>query len=726
MEVDLSQFFQSFFEESLEGLDIMEDELLKLEGNDVDNETINTIFRAAHSIKGGAGTFGFRTIADFTHVMETLLDQVREGAMELTEEMVDAFLRSVDCIRNMISFEQEMSSQGISPEHESYNNKFASDPGVIALKNELSALLKGENTGTGGNESKGEVSEASADVSSTSEAPDETEDDSKEPAWKVTFKPDADILKTGNDPIRMFRALSEMTSCTVKLLPSEDPDFQDYDVKQCLLSWELLVGSGVDEVDIRGVFDWVIDECDLDITKIEPKAAPSGKATSAPVGDAVPADQSVPAQSAQNVPKVSAPVEKKANAKAARGGGPEGSIRVGIDKIDSLVNLVGELVITQSMLSEIGRDFDEQKLEQLKKGLSQLEHNTRDLQESVMRIRMLPIRSTFTRFKRMVRDISSQLGKQVNLEILGESTELDKTVLERIGDPLVHLVRNSMDHGLETPDERVAAGKSQEGLLRLNAYHKSGNIIIEISDDGRGIGVDKLKKKAIDRGLIAADAAITDQEVHELIFHPGFSTAEKVTDLSGRGVGMDVVRRNIIELNGSIEVESEQGVGTRFIIRLPLTLAILDGQLVRLGKSMYIVPLVNIIESIPIKNTQLSRVVGGHDVVNIRNEYIPVIRLHRLFNVEAEKSLLEDGLMVIVESDGRVVGLMVDELLSQQQVVIKSMETNYHKVEGVAGATILGDGKVSLILEISDLVRIAGMKNYFENGKVKSDKEEAA
>lgn len=724
MEVDLSQFFQSFFEESLEGLDIMEDELLKLEGNDVDNETINTIFRAAHSIKGGAGTFGFRTIADFTHVMETLLDQVREGAMDLTEEMVDAFLRSVDCIRNMIGFEQEMSSQGISPEHESYNNKFASDPAVIALKNELSALLKGEDTG--GNGPKEDVSEASVDASSTSEAPEETEDDSKEPVWKVTFKPDADILKTGNDPIRMFRALSEMTSCTVKLLPSEDPDFQDYDVKQCLLSWELLVGSGVDEVDIRGVFDWVIDECDLDITKIEQKAAPSGKATSAPVGDAVPADQSVPAQPAQNAPKASAPVEKKANSKAARGGGAEGSIRVGIDKIDSLVNLVGELVITQSMLSEVGRDFDEQKLEQLKKGLSQLEHNTRDLQESVMRIRMLPIGSTFTRFKRMVRDISSQLGKQVNLEILGESTELDKTVLERIGDPLVHLVRNSMDHGLETPDERVAAGKSQEGLLRLNAYHKSGNIIIEISDDGRGIGVEKLKKKAIDRGLIAADAPITDQEVHELIFHPGFSTAEKVTDLSGRGVGMDVVRRNIIELNGSIEVESEQSVGTRFIIRLPLTLAILDGQLVRLGKSMYIVPLVNIIESIPIKNTQLSRVVGGHDVVNIRNEYIPVIRLHRLFNVEAEKSLLEDGLMVIVESDGRVVGLMVDELLSQQQVVIKSMETNYHKVEGVAGATILGDGKVSLILEISDLVRMAGMKNYFENGKVKSDKEEAA
>ncbi|MDM7321700.1 MAG: chemotaxis protein CheA, partial [Gammaproteobacteria bacterium] len=387
-----------------------------------------------------------------------------------------------------------------------------------------------------------------------------------------------------------------------------------------------------------------------------------------------------------------------------------GSIRVGIEKVDAIIDLVGELVITQSMLGqfseEVERDgFHIGMLQRLRDGLAQLERNTRELQENVMRIRMLPISVAFNRFPRMVHDISRQLGKQVELRIHGENTELDKTVLEKIGDPLVHLVRNALDHGLEPPEERRAAGKPEVGILTLNAYHKGGSIVIEISDDGRGINKERVLAKAREKGLVGSDDVLPDERIYELIFAPGFSTAEAVTDLSGRGVGMDVVKSNIQALSGSLEIKSVQGKGTTFIIRLPLTLSIMDGQLIIAGGQIFILPLLSIVESLQIDPSLLSRVAGKAEVYRLRDEYIPVIRLRDIFNLP-ETYGNERPLLVVVEGEGVRVGLMIDDLLGQQQVVIKSLETHFRKIEGLSGSTILGDGTVALILDIGGIIQL--------------------
>ncbi len=382
-----------------------------------------------------------------------------------------------------------------------------------------------------------------------------------------------------------------------------------------------------------------------------------------------------------------------------------GSIRVSIDKIDALINMVGELVITQSMLNQLGEDFDMARLAKLQEGLAQLERNTRELQENVMRIRMLPISFAFNRFPRMVHDLTQKLGKEVELKLSGEQTELDKTVMEKIGDPLVHLVRNSLDHGLERPDVRKKAGKSPVGLLHLNAFHQGGNIVIEISDDGAGLNKARITAKAKERGLVGEEEVLTDEKIYELIFQAGFSTADVISDVSGRGVGMDVVKRNIKDLGGTIEVKSEEGVGTRFTIRLPLTLAILDGQLVRVGSDTFILPLVSIVESLQISRDNVNVIAGKSEVYKLRNEYLPIVRLYNVFGQTPDSTTIEGGLLVVVEGDGQRIGLFVDDLLGQQQVVIKSLETNFQRVEGISGATILGDGTVALILDISGVIQ---------------------
>nr|PZN68803.1 MAG: hypothetical protein DIU62_03830 [Pseudomonadota bacterium] len=386
------------------------------------------------------------------------------------------------------------------------------------------------------------------------------------------------------------------------------------------------------------------------------------------------------------------------------------SIRVAIEKIDELLNVVGEVVITQSMLAQLAKDFEGANADRLRAGLAQLESNVRELQESVMRVRMLPVGSVFSRFPRLVRDLSSRLGKQIRLQLSGEQTELDKTVLEKIGDPLVHLVRNSVDHGIETPAERIAAGKQPEGLIHLDAFHKGGTINIVIRDDGRGLDREKLLAKARARGLIDPDAVLSDAEVYELIFLPGFSTAEQTTDLSGRGVGMDVVRRNIKELGGNVELTSVRGRGTTITITLPLTLAIVDGQSVRVGSETYIVPLVAIIESLQLKEGTARMVHGHGEVFPFRGDYLPVIRLHEVFGIEPKSRNLSDGLIMVVEGEGGRAGLFIDELLGQQQVVIKSMETHYARIQGVGGATILGEGSVALILDVPGLLRLAATR----------------
>lgn len=679
MSIDMAQFHQVFFEESFEGLDAMESGLLNLDMGDVNVDEINTIFRAAHSIKGGSGTFGFTSVSDFTHVMETLLDEMRDGRRLITQPAVNVLLGSVDCLREMLHAIQD----GAEVDQHSVSVHKAS------LDNELNNVPCANDA---------HISLPPATVVGFSEI------DSQISGWSIAFSPHLHLLKTGNEPVRMFRELANLGDLRVTADLQGVPDLYELDPEECHLSWKLELDGNVSVNEIDEIFDWVEDDCDLAKQAIFKSLAVFDEQ---PVVAAAEINSQAP-EAASSRPEPSADVKdpKKDEQKAAAKG--SSSIRVDTSKIDTLINMVGELVITQSMLSLIGEHFELSKLDQLKNGLSQLERHTRELQESVMNIRMLPISFVFSRFPRLAHDISSKLGKKIELKLVGEHTEVDKTVVELLSDPLVHLVRNSLDHGIEMPDVRLAAGKPETGTVTLEAYHRGGNIVIEVSDDGKGLDKDKLKAKAIEKGLIEPDTILTDKQTYELIFMPGFSTAEKLTDISGRGVGMDVVRRNIQALGGNIEIISTLGKGSTIAIHLPLTLAILDGQSIAVGDETYIVPLGSIIESLNIKEDRLNRVAGKGETFLLRGQYLPIIRMHEIFNVASAKhTKLTEGLLVVVEGQGVRCGLFVDDLLGQQQVVIKSLEANYRRVEGVSGATILGDGSVALILDIPGLVRLA-------------------
>lgn len=721
MSIDLSQFHQVFFEESFEGLQTMESSLLDIDCENLDSETINCIFRAAHSIKGSSSTFGFTEVAEFTHVLETLLDQVREGSRQLSQDHIELLLQSVDCLNGMLTAlqsEQPVDTQQSKQLIEQFNCILNGSEPEAAASESASAKAVEETA-----QSKEVASEAASSISNG----DIT-------TWQITFIPDVNLLRTGNEPLRMFRELAELGELTVTAKLDNLPDLPALNPEECYLGWEMYLDTREDKQKIEEVFEWVVDESELHISvagglfDFEEDAGAAGSLESAQPSPVVevetPAEVVVkPEKPAVAAKAAEATLGPKETAKTSE----STSIRVSIEKIDSLVNLVGELVITQSMLGQLGTEFDLSKLANLQEGLAQLEHNTRELQESVMRIRMLPISFTFSRFPRMVRDLSRQLGKKIELKLSGEQTELDKTVMEKIGDPLVHLVRNALDHGLETPEDRIAAGKSETGTITLNAFHQSGNIMIEIIDDGRGLNKEKILQKAIQNGVIIEQEQLSDEQVQDLIFQPGFSTAEQVTDVSGRGVGMDVVRRNIQELNGGIEVKSVEGEGSTFTIRLPLTLAILDGQLIQVGDQTYIVPLVSIVESLQPDMNLINHVAGGCDVFRLRDEYIPIIKLWEVFGEEPRSRELSESLLVVVEVGSAKVAIVVDELLGQQQVVIKSMETNYKKVEGISGATILGDGTVSLILDVTDLVQMAGDQQNSKNGlKLVSSKTWAA
>ncbi len=684
----MAQFHQVFFEESFEGLDIMESGLLDMDPGAVDSEQINSIFRAAHSIKGGAGTFGFAEISNFTHTMETLLDEMRDGRREITTDAVDVLLKSVDVLRDMLTAAQE----GGDVDQDSVDTQSA----------ELKRVLE--------NRAPGDAAEETpADADSPTGEGNAADDKAPLIGWHVVFRPHAHMMRTGNDPLRLLREFHELGDTSIVCDLGGAPPFHEYEPEDTVLSWDIHLHEPVDKYKVQEIFDWVEDDCDLAIMELYADGA------NAPaVEERMSAEAAPPKPAAKPELKLAEPPPERRKGgdrrkKKAASASNAGSIRVDVPKIDSLINMVGELVITQSMLSMLGEDFQLDDVPKLLEGLAQLERHTRELQESVMQIRMMPISFTFSRFPRLVRDLSTKLGKQIELKMHGETTEVDKTVIEKIGDPLVHLVRNSLDHGIETPEVRRAAGKPETGTVELNAYHKGGNIVIEIKDDGKGLDGDLLFRKAVEKGLIRDDEPLTDQQKYELIFMPGFSTAEKISDVSGRGVGMDVVRKNINELGGSIEIDSELGAGTDIVIRLPLTLAILDGQVVRVGDETYIVPLVSIIESIQVRPEMINLVGGKGEAFKLRDEYLPIVRMHEVFDVPSEHvEELTEGLLVIVEAEGRKCGLFVDDLLGQHQVVIKSLEENYGNVEGVSGATILGDGSVALILDITGVIRLGG------------------
>lgn len=695
MSIDMSQFHQVFFEECFEGLEAMESGLLTLDMGDIDSEIINTIFRGAHSIKGGSGTFGFTVVAEYTHIMETLLDEMRDGRRKVTQPAVDVLLGSVDCLREMLTAIQ--------------NEQDVNNASVAKHKSALEVVLNG------GAITEETVHPVEQELASKEVAPHIIKEEPvelEEQGWKIAFCPYLDLLKTGNDPVRLFRELNELGELTTSVNIQDVPGFYELDPEECNISWDLKVVGDISGDEIREIFNWVEGDCEMEIQ-------PLAKAVKLP-----PVVKEIDPKPVVTLPNNPAPkpVEPKPKAatevkksdpqdsdnEAAKTTAKASSIRVDTDKIDTLINMVGEVVITQSMLGLVGENFSMDKVGQLKRGLAQLERHTRDLQQSVMNIRMLPISFVFSRFPRLVHDISSKLDKKIVLKLVGENTEVDKAVVELINDPLVHLIRNSLDHGIEMPADRVAAGKPETGTIELKAYHRGGHIVIEIIDDGRGLDKNKLLAKAIEKGLVEENNLLTEKQIFELIFMPGFSTAEQLTDISGRGVGMDVVRRNIQSLGGNIEIISELGKGTTIAIHLPLTLAILDGQSVAVGDETYIVPLVSIIESINITERMLNKVAGKGETFRLRNEYLPVIRMRRIFNVHSgNPTKSKEGVLVVVEGQGELCCLLVDELLGQQQVVIKSLEANYRRVEGVSGATILGDGSVALILDVPGLVRFS-------------------
>ena len=636
MTIDMSQFYEVFFEESAELLGEMERLLLELDVGAPSKDDLNAIFRTAHSIKGGAGTFGFTEITETTHILESLLDKLRTDKLTLRSEMVDVFLKACDVLKMQLAgrqYQSEVDTQAVTD--------------ICKRLNELAEAKQA----------------APAAPAPAKPAPAAAPPASSKPAASAAAAASPATAATGAAPI--------------------DPSPENL--------FAVLMGTAPAQT---------------------PAAASNegyGFFTDAPAETAVAPEAQPAADGAQTPAKHIAelPTEAQPKRRASdRNEGETTSIRVGVEKVDQLINLVGELVITQAMLAQAASRVDHVQFESLIAGVSQLERNSRDLQESVMSIRMMPISFVFSRFPRVVRDLAGKLNKQVELKTVGEGTELDKGLIEKIADPLNHLVRNSLDHAIESPEARIAAGKDPTGTITLRAFHQGGNIMVEVADDGAGLSREKILGKARERGMNVNDA-MSDQEVWSLIFEPGFSTAAVVTDVSGRGVGMDVVRRNVRNMGGRVEIQSEFGKGTCISIRLPLTLAILDGMSVAVGKEIFIVPLTYIIESMQPAKDDIKAISGQGKVVHVRGEYLPVVALHERFGIKSNvgDTEMEKGILVILEAEGAKTALFVDELVGQHQVVIKSLETNYRKAQGISGATIMGDGKVALILDVAALVR---------------------
>ncbi|WP_182057649.1 chemotaxis protein CheA [Pantoea sp. ME81] len=646
--MDISDFYQTFFDEADELLADMEQHLLGLDPQEPDSEQLNAIFRAAHSIKGGAGTFGFTVLQETTHILENILDGARRGEMQLSTDIINLFLETKDIMQ------EQLDAYKTAQEPNAENFKY-----ICEALRQLALEAKG-------------IAPEPAKVADVVEI-------AAAPATAAGLRLQLIDLKE-KEPELMLEELGNLGTVS--------------NVVKGTNSLEVTI-DGVGKDDIVAVLCFVIDEAQIHF----PEGA---AAVAAAPAEAVAVEAPAPVQTA-TVTDITPPAKREAKRAAAPAKTSESSsIRVAVEKVDQLINLVGELVITQSMLAQRSGELDPVAHGDLLNSMGQLERNARDLQESVMSIRMMPMEYVFSRFPRLVRDLASKLGKEVELTLLGSSTELDKSLIERIIDPLTHLVRNSLDHGIETPEKRLASSKTAVGNLTLSAEHQGGNICIEVIDDGAGLNRERILAKALSSGLPVSDS-MSDEEVGMLIFAPGFSTAEQVTDVSGRGVGMDVVKRNIQEMGGHVEISSKQGKGTTIRILLPLTLAILDGMSVRVADEVFILPLNAVMESLQPTAEELKPLAGGERVLEVRGEYLPLVELWNVFDVQNAKTDATQGIVVILQSAGRRYALLVDQLIGQHQVVVKNLESNYRKVPGISAATILGDGSVALIVDVSAL-----------------------
>ena len=666
MSMDISDFYQTFFDEADELLADMEQHLLNLVPEAPDSEQLNAIFRAAHSIKGGAGTFGFTILQETTHLMENLLDEARRGEMQLNTDIINLFLETKDIMQEQL---------------DAY--KSSQEPDAASFEYICNALRQLAL------EAKGEVPSAAAGGAKLTVVDN---------AQAVADTASAAAPAAANDG-KLRIVLSRLKEGEVNLLEDELKNLATLsDVVKGADSLSATLEGGVSEDDLVAVLCFVIEPDQISFTDAPAAAAVTEAAPAAPTLVAQPVAAAPVAQSAPR----EQPAARQERAEKPARVSESTSIRVAVEKVDQLINLVGELVITQSMLAQRSNELDPVNHGDLITSMGQLQRNARDLQESVMSIRMMPMEYVFSRFPRLVRDLASKLNKQIELTLLGSSTELDKSLIERIIDPLTHLVRNSLDHGIELPDNRVAAGKSPVGNLTLSAEHQGGNICIEVIDDGAGLNRERILAKAVSQGM-AVHENMTDEEVGMLIFAPGFSTAEQVTDVSGRGVGMDVVKRNIQEMGGHVEIQSKQGAGTTIRILLPLTLAILDGMSVKVSDEVFILPLNAVMESLQPREEDLHPLAGGERVLEVRGEYLPLVELWKVFDVDGAKTEATKGIVVILQSAGRRYALLVDQLIGQHQVVVKNLESNYRKVPGISAATILGDGSVALIVDVSAL-----------------------
>jgi len=717
MSIDMSQFYQVFFEETAEHLASMESLLVALDLDAPDTDQLNAIFRAAHSIKGGSGTFGFNDMTEVTHILENLLDRIRKKEISINRDMVDAFLHAGDVLHELL---------------DAHQNGSIADPSVSI---EICARLESLTSNPLSPE-KPAAKKAIVEKPASKKAI-EVSGQSVQHIYQIKFVRTReafpskahldglldDLNNLGKIKNKKISANQVTLSLTTYASEAELREIFLFFVKPKQITIKLLGDtSSKDEGESYGIFDQ--PELDKSTSEaegygffVEPEVIKSDRENTQGYGFFEELKEPVQPSGTTPVTKNTEAVlnrraedhmpHRRATDNIITSAGGDTSIRVSVGKVDKMINLVGELVITQAMLAETASSLDQVLHERLINGLTQLERNSRDLQDAVMSVRMMPINLVFSRFQRVVRDGAVKLNKKVQLKIIGEGTELDKGLIEKLSDPLNHMVRNSLDHGIELPEVRIAKGKPSEGTITLAAAHQGGNIVIEVSDDGAGLNREWILAKAREKGMPVSDG-MSDNEVWQLIYAPGFSTATIVSDVSGRGVGMDVVKKNIESIGGRVEVVSRFGLGCSITVRLPLTLAILDGMSIAVGDQIYIIPLSFIVESFQPKAGDISGISGKQgQVVHVRGEYLPLIELHKLFGIQTKITNPTEGILVLLETEGQKIALFVDELVGQHQVVIKSLETNYRKVAGISGATIMGDGRVALIMDVGELVKLA-------------------
>lgn len=691
---ELAEFKRTFFLECDELLASLEGQLTALKDGQVDDELLHAAFRAIHSIKGGAGAFGFTALVTFAHAFESTLDLMRSHKLEIEDVDVGLLIRAGDVLADLV----EAARADVTP---------PADLGSAVLQGLRGLAGSGETADDGG----GVVEEFTPRPAERDPpAPPQAAMPAPRRVVAIRFAPAADMLRRANEPLLLIRDLKRLGTLSTRVDLSRLPPLEEMEPDGAYLGWAFELETGEPPSAVDEVFEFVLDDCMLVI---------DDPATATPASTAGPSE----ANAAAERPEVgrapgAEPTQPRPTATAtATGAGPAkapaldqkgAAIRVDLDRIDRLVNMVGELVITQAMLSQQAEELTDDLHGGLLIGIATLALRSRELQEAVMAIRAQPVKSVFSRMSRLVRELSTSLGKEARLVVTGEHTEVDKTVIEELADPLTHMIRNSMDHGIEAPEQRVAVGKPREGLIELSAEHRSGRILISVGDDGQGVNRAKVLQKAINRGLVAAGAQLSDEEIDNLLFLPGFSTADQVSSVSGRGVGMDVVKRNIMGMGGRVSIASTPGRGSRFTLTLPLTLAVLDGMIVKVGSEAFIVPITSIVESTRPAAAKIHQLAGGGQVMSDRGDYIRLVYLYRLFGLAGAVTDASQGLVVVVEiENGSRIGLVVDELLGQQQVVIKSLEANYRRVDGVSSATILGNGMVALILDVDGLAVMA-------------------